>query len=51
MTRGWDILVPGCGGISMLSREATSAARLLREVWPISNHADGGRFPYGEGRY
>ena len=47
--RGWDIVLPGCGGTSMLSRGATLAARWLHEPQPISNQRVGLGFPYRAG--
>ena len=41
MIRGWEIILPGCGGTSALARGATLAARLLHEPQPISNHPVG----------
>ena len=37
MTWGWDVILPGCGGVSTPSREATLAARWPCEPQPISN--------------
>ena len=39
--RGWEIIFPGCGGLSALARGATLAARWLHEPQPISNHPVG----------
>ena len=38
LIRGWEIILPGCGGTSALARGATLAARSLHEPQPISNH-------------
>ena len=51
LTRGWEIILPGCGGTSALSRGATLAARWLHEPQPISNHPVGLGFPHLAGRY
>ena len=37
LTRGWEIILPGCGGTLALARGATLAARWLHEPQPISN--------------
>ena len=37
MIRGWEIIIPGCGGTSALAPGATLAARWLHEPQPISN--------------
>ena len=44
LTRGWEIIFPGCGGTSTLARGATLAARWLHEPQPISNHPWGWGF-------
>ena len=60
MIRGWDLIIPGCGGTSTLSREATLAARWLHEPLgqSISNqpvgwgfHTVRGGFDPGELRF
>ena len=50
--RGWDLIVPGCGGASMLSREETLAARWLHKPQPIRNQPFlvGLGFPHFAGR-
>ena len=40
--RGWELILPGCGGTSALARGATLAARWLHEPQPISNHPEWG---------
>ena len=37
LSRGWELILPGCGGTSALARGATFAARCLHELHPISN--------------
>lgn len=37
MIRGREIIIPGCSGMSPLSREATLAARLIHENQPNVN--------------
>ena len=37
LTRGWEIILPECGGTSALARGATLDARWLHEPEPISN--------------
>ena len=37
LIRGWEIILPGCGGTSALARDAYLAARWLHESQPISN--------------
>ena len=39
--RGWELILPGCGGTLALARRATFAARCLHEPHPISNHPVG----------
>ena len=39
LIRGWEMVLPGCGGTSILSREATIGARWLHEPQPISNQS------------
>ena len=51
LTRGWDLIIPRCGGTSVLSRGATLAPRWLHEPQPISNHPVGLGFPQPAGRY
>ena len=51
LTRGWEIIIPGCGGTSALSRGATLAACWRREPQPIGNHPVGLGFPQRAGRY
>ena len=51
LTRGWELILPGCGGTLALARGATLAARWLHEPQPISNHPVGLRFPHPAGRY
>ena len=41
ITRGWEFILPGCGGTSALARGAALAARWLHELQPISNHSVG----------
>ena len=36
LTRGQNLILPGCGGTSTLARDATLAARWLHEPQPIS---------------
>ena len=49
--RGWEIILPGCGGTSTLARGATVAARSLDEPQPISNQPVGLGFPHLARRY
>ena len=51
LSRGWELILPGCGGTSALARGATLAARWLHEPQPISNHPVGLGFPHLAGRY
>ena len=51
LTRGWELILPGCGGTSVLARGAALAARWLHEPQPISNHPVGLEFPHHAGRY
>ena len=51
LNRGWEIILPGCGGTSALLRGATLAACWLHERQPISNHPVGLGFPYPAGRH
>ena len=38
LTRGWELILPGCGGTSALTRGAILVARWFHEPQPISNH-------------
>ena len=40
-TRGWNLILPGCGGTSTLSPGATLASCWLHELWPISDQRMG----------
>ena len=51
LIRGWELILPGCGGTSALARGATLAARWLHEPQPISNLPMGLGFPHPAGRY
>ena len=51
LNRGWEVILPGCGGTSALARGAPRAARWLHEPQPISNHPVGMGFPHPAGRY
>ena len=51
LMRGWEIILPGCGGTSALARGATLAARLLHEPPPINKHLVGLGFPHPAGLY
>ena len=51
LTRGWELILPGCGGTSAFTRGATLAARWLHEPQPISDHPVGLGFPHPAGRY
>ena len=51
LIRGWELILPGCGGTSALARGTTLAARCLHEPQPISNQPVGFEFPYRAGRY
>ena len=51
LTRGWDLILPGCGETSALARGATLAARWLHEPQPISNHPVRLGLPHPAGRY
>ena len=51
LTRGWELILPGCGGTSALARGASLVARWLHEPRPICNHPMGLGFPYPAGRY
>ena len=41
LTRGWELILPGCSGTSALSRGVTLAACWLHEPQPINNHPVG----------
>ena len=49
LNRGWELIIPGCGGTSALTRGATLATRWLHEPQPISNHPVGLGFPHLRG--
>ena len=51
LTRGWEIILPGCGGTLALARGAYLAARWLHEPQPISNRSVGLGFPHPAGWY
>ena len=51
LTRGQNLILPGCGGTSTLARDATLAARWLHEPRPISNQPVVLGFPHPAGRY
>ena len=51
LIQGWEIILPGSGGTSVLERGATLAARWLHESQPISNYPVGFGFPHPAGRY
>ena len=51
LIRGWENILPGCGGTSALARGVTLAARWLHEPQPVSNHPVGLGFPHRAGRY
>ena len=53
LTRGWELIPPGCGGTSALARGAPLVARWLHEPQPISCGDDpvGLGFPHFAGRY
>ena len=44
LIRGRELILPGCGGTSTLSRGATLAARWLHSPQPISNQLVGWGF-------
>ena len=50
-TRGWGLILSGCGWTSKLARGATLAARWLYEPQSISNHWMGTGFPHNSGRF
>ena len=41
LTRGRELILPGCGGTSALTRGVTLTARWLHEPQPINNHPVG----------
>ena len=49
LIRGWELILPGCGGTSALARGATLAARWLHEPQPISNQLIGWVFNTARG--
>ena len=51
LIRGWELILPGCGGTSALARGATLAALWLHEPQAIRNHPVGLRVPRPAGRY
>ena len=51
LIRRRDLILPGCGDTSTLTREETLAARWLHEPQSISNHPEGLGFPHPAGRY
>ena len=51
VTRGCEVILPGCGGTLALSRGATLAARWLHEPQPISNDLVGLGLAHPAGRY
>ena len=51
LTRGWEIILPGCGGTSALARGPTLAARWLHEPQLINDRPVGLGFPHPAGRY
>ena len=50
LVRGWELILPGCGGTSTLARGATFAVGWLHEPQPISNQPVGLGFPHRAGR-
>ena len=50
-TRGWELIISGCGGTSAMAQGATLAARWLHEPQPISNYPVGLGFPHPARRY
>ena len=50
LIRGWDLILPGCGGTSTLARGATLAVRWLHEL-PSTISQSGLGFPHRAGRY
>ena len=51
LTRGREIILPGCGRTSVLSRGTTLAACWLHEPQPISNQPVELGFPHLAGRH
>ena len=51
LTRGWELIFPGCGGTSTLAQGATLAACWLHEPQPISSQPVGFGFPHPAERY
>ena len=51
LTRGWELILPGCGGTSALARGATLAARWFHEPQLISDRPARLGFPHRAGRY
>ena len=50
LIRGWELILPGCGGTAALAG-ATLAALWLHEPKAISIHPAGYKFPLSAGRY
>ena len=46
LTLQWEIILPRCGGISVLSRGTALVACWIHQPQPISNHSAGFRFPH-----
>ena len=51
LTRGWELILPGCSGTSALSRGGTLAARWLHDPQPISNQPEWLGVPHRGGQY
>ena len=51
LIRGWELILPGCGGTLTLARGATLPARWLHEPQPISNQPVGLGCPHLAERY
>ena len=51
LNRGWELILPGCGGTSALAHGATLAARRLHEPQAIRNHPVRLRVRRPAGRY
>ena len=51
LSRGWELILPGCGGTSSLGRGATLVAHRLHEPQPISNQPVGLGFSHRGGQY
>ena len=51
LIRGWELILPRCGGISMWARGETLAARWLRGPQPIIHHPVALGFTHPAGRY